>query len=747
MPLLAASSASATVAVAVVAWRRRLREASAKAAQGSAQAFVSARPAEVVDVVVIGAGFAGLACGTSLSDRGVSSMCVVEARDRPGGRVRSRPGAVDSGAVVELGAEFIHGQHVATWRYLQRFGLTGCDRGCSGEAGVSTLEGGRNYAYLGGRLLPPDEVRAGKVYFGPIESAIGAWVSGGGDTSISVGELVRRSEAEVFGGPPSKEERQLCEGMMAEWYAADLDDVSILEDLPEVAIPDALKAEPELLEEDGEEGHWRVKEGYSALAERMAASLAGKIRYSSEVVKVDWSVAGGGVAVHVRHPSGAAHVILAHCAIVTVPLACLQQGAVAFEPRLPEWKQKAIDAIGSGKSYKVSLNFERAFWPEDMHFLFSPFSMQVWWGGCAGDNCLMGYAGGDDALRLLERPDSEVIDEALRQLTDIFAKSGQEASLPMLTSAEVVRWPEDPWARMGYSYQRVGCPNDARLRLREPCWPLLWAGEACHPTKSAMVHGALETGERAAAQASDGCAYEVINLRHGHRELFDEVYQDFLVKYFDHDGELDDVNIIRAGLDIGNDRDPEVHLLVARSRAHGGELAGILHFEYYPTAACALMSYFAVAEAHRRRRLVADRPLAEGVSRRLLQRMEFELLARTGGRRVPIFAETRHAELDDGTMPSKERHQALAKLGFRRLAFDYVQPPISPDDGPVEGLHLLVKDRASLPADAVVAYLDGFAGSTLAWDERLWKKEPYYLAQVRQLRRWGQVPSTDRTPW
>jgi monoamine oxidase len=57
----------------------------------------------VPEVIVIGAGFAGLAAATELADRGVDVL-VLEARDRVGGRVWSdRAGC----AVIERGAEFV----------------------------------------------------------------------------------------------------------------------------------------------------------------------------------------------------------------------------------------------------------------------------------------------------------------------------------------------------------------------------------------------------------------------------------------------------------------------------------------------------------------------------------------------------------------------------------------------------------------------------------------------------------------
>ncbi len=70
-------------------------------------------------VVVIGAGFAGLAAATALHEAGVE-VVVLEARDRVGGRVWSQPFA---GAVVERGAEFILPGNEVVRATAERLGL------------------------------------------------------------------------------------------------------------------------------------------------------------------------------------------------------------------------------------------------------------------------------------------------------------------------------------------------------------------------------------------------------------------------------------------------------------------------------------------------------------------------------------------------------------------------------------------------------------------------------------------------
>ncbi|HUQ74745.1 MAG TPA: FAD-dependent oxidoreductase, partial [Burkholderiales bacterium] len=77
------------------------------------------------DVIVIGAGAAGLAAANELARAG-RSVLVLEARERVGGRcwTRRMPGLE---IPVELGAEFIHGEADVTYRMLKRAGLSAVD--------------------------------------------------------------------------------------------------------------------------------------------------------------------------------------------------------------------------------------------------------------------------------------------------------------------------------------------------------------------------------------------------------------------------------------------------------------------------------------------------------------------------------------------------------------------------------------------------------------------------------------------
>ncbi|MBV8067538.1 MAG: FAD-dependent oxidoreductase, partial [Candidatus Eremiobacteraeota bacterium] len=90
------------------------------------------------DVIVLGAGAAGLAAARRLAARSLSVL-ILEARGRVGGRAWSQPTA-RAATPAELGAEFIHGRAPQTMRLLRE----------AGGAAVDT--GGESWVFEGGRL-------------------------------------------------------------------------------------------------------------------------------------------------------------------------------------------------------------------------------------------------------------------------------------------------------------------------------------------------------------------------------------------------------------------------------------------------------------------------------------------------------------------------------------------------------------------------------------------------------------------
>lgn len=96
------------------------------------------------DVIIVGAGAAGLAAADAARDAGLS-VTLLEARDRVGGRAWTSYDFAPH--PVELGAEFIHGESVVTWRYVERYGFSTTD-----QTTVLNIHG-----YHDGRSLPQQD--------------------------------------------------------------------------------------------------------------------------------------------------------------------------------------------------------------------------------------------------------------------------------------------------------------------------------------------------------------------------------------------------------------------------------------------------------------------------------------------------------------------------------------------------------------------------------------------------------------
>jgi len=413
--------------------------------------------------VVIGAGAAGIAAARALCQAGLR-VVVVEARKRIGGRVYTNDSLAPH--PVEFGAEFIHGLRAVTWRYLQEFGLGAipdANHGCY---------------FLDGRLSHEGPVAV------PFCEGLMAWLKGQARQHLAVGggDLAIAPFLAGLEVPPSAYPRstihRLLNHLVASEKGADLEEMSL----------------SGLLEHDFSgygEGNSRIVEGYARLLECLAEGL--DIQTGMAVKRVEWSERGA-----VVHAAGKA--IACRHVVVTLPLGVLQARDVTFDPVLPARKQAAIGRLGAAAVCKMFFQFRERFWPEDMAVLCTTEETQVWWpAGWGRPNAapiLTALVGGDAAWRLSDRK-SEAISQGLRQLQEMF---GPEVPR-LFQQAKMVRWHRKQYSKMGYSYLPVGAPPETREQLAEPIPPtLFFAGEATNSRQPSTVHGALESGARAARQ-------------------------------------------------------------------------------------------------------------------------------------------------------------------------------------------------------------------------------------------------------
>jgi monoamine oxidase len=419
-------------------------------------------------VIVIGAGAAGIAAASRLQREG-HTVLVLEARDRIGGRVNTN--RTLSPHPIELGAEFLHGDEVVTWDYVEAFGLRTL------EAGI----GSTSYVHSNGKLQDATTWQREMTGIdGSLEDvlwdAADLWIRGGGE-DMTLDELIDASEMLQDLRDPSV--RRVLDNMYGEEVAAGTTQHGVY-GIVEAAY-------------DGDgSGDFRVQSGYSTLLARMSTGL--DIRLNTPVRRIDTS--GAGATVEAMDGTS----FTADAVIVTLPLAVLKKRAVEFNPPLPDWKWEAVDALGAGKVDKVILRFKERFWPANLGELFTDKTLQVWWqpgdGRADAPPILTSNTGGANGALLADLTAEEAIQLGLRELSDIF---GQDVSR-FFDTGVFTGWGADPYSGMGYSY----VPPEAygyRADLAEPVGnALFFAGEATNSVRPACVHGAIESGLRAAKE-------------------------------------------------------------------------------------------------------------------------------------------------------------------------------------------------------------------------------------------------------
>ncbi|HYY29821.1 MAG TPA: NAD(P)/FAD-dependent oxidoreductase [Chthoniobacterales bacterium] len=421
------------------------------------------------DVIVIGAGAAGLAATRMLQHEGCKVL-TLEARDRLGGRILTD--WTFASYPVELGAEFIHGKNVHTWELIRSAGIRATEVFSKPE---------RYFFYADGALLPLPKVSSTANGV----TAIGALSLTGRDLyaaitrrreqglpDIDVGSLLRS-----LGVSPDTDWGRIVQCSYQGLNASDPAELSAFS-LEEAAYPG-----------DGEED-FQIDDGYSTWLEFFADDLP--VRLLTPVELIRWEP--DGVEVTTRQGD----IFRARRLIVTCPLALLQKGWPKFIPPLPAFKLHALKLLGSGPVTKVLLRFDRPFWPDEMERAAIPQTPLFLFRNRADrpdeQPTLTIYVGASAAKSLNRLAPEKAVDAVVAELRSAFGLAGD----PKVVASRFVDWAADPFAGLGYSFVRPGGVG-ARALLAAPVDEVLfWAGEATNPVRPATVHGAMESGVRAA---------------------------------------------------------------------------------------------------------------------------------------------------------------------------------------------------------------------------------------------------------
>ncbi len=426
---------------------------------------------ERCDVVVVGAGAAGLAAARALS-RGAAATIVLEARDRIGGRILTREDAALPVA-IDIGGEFVHGASESTFALLRAANTVPVD---TGET---------SFAYENGELGARDD---------PFEvmARVMARARALRD-DVSLDEFLRSLPDD----PSTARERRYARAFAEGFDAAD----------PARASTRALADEWSGGESGQTSRQFRPLGGYGRVLRALTGSLDPArvaLRLSTAVASIAYSAAG--VTVEARTASGAPLALHARAAIVTLPVGVLQAGGVAFDPALPAATRDALRCLPMGPVVKLGLQFRSAFWEDardaryrDGAFFHNPDAAfpAFWTLLPLRAPILLAWAGGPKADALAGRDARALAEVALADLRALFGDERDPAA--ELEAVYTHDWQADPYARGAYSYVAVG-GYGARERLAASvCGVVFFAGEATAPASEAgTVAGALSEGERAA---------------------------------------------------------------------------------------------------------------------------------------------------------------------------------------------------------------------------------------------------------
>lgn len=443
--------------------------------------------AEVHDVVVLGAGVAGLACAGVLSLAG-RTVHVIEARDRVGGRILTlRPDRAP--LPVELGAEFVHGRPPELLALLAEAGATP----------VPAEQARWRCTSEGLRPAPWEE--------DGLDDVLDALDPAREPDRSFAAHLAEWTRAHPQRERTARQAREFVEG----FHAADVTRVG------ERALAHETRAGTAEGEDDVD---FRIPAGYDRVPARLHARLAdaAAVHLGTRATHVRWSA--GAVEVRTRRADGDGPMLRARALVVALPLAVLQaadgeQGAVRFDPPLDDRKRDAMARLTTGAARRIVLHFAERFWeddalrapgvtahPSEIGFLQTPGApVPIWWTpNPVREPVLTGWIGGPRAERLVGHSDRNVRELALDSLAAALHLPRAHVDA-RLRGAYTYDWSRDPYARGAYSYALVG-GGAARAALAAPCdGTLFWAGEATHAVgSSGTVHGAIASGHRAAGE-------------------------------------------------------------------------------------------------------------------------------------------------------------------------------------------------------------------------------------------------------
>lgn len=417
---------------------------------------------EDFDVIIVGAGIAGLAAARYLADLDYS-VVVLEAGDRIGGRIRTD---WSLGAPFEVGAGWIHGPDKNPISKLAE------------DIGAQTfVTSDENFQVFSedGELQHKDAI------YGKYKELLGIYekIDNRFDGDQPLAKAISRVSKKGLKDP------------VLRWMASAYTEFSTgapVEDLSAFYF-------------DEDDDFWGkdvvLAGGYDKITDSLAEGL--DIRLNTAVETIEYEE-GDGAAVYTSDGTFESHFV-----ICTAPLGVLKSKAIEFDPPLPASHQSRIDRIGFGNVTKLALKFEKPFWPVNVQYFGYMGEPKGRWNyflnyrTFSPENILLGLCVGDYPVVAEEKDDAGMIADCMAALRKMFG-----SEIPDPVGHLATRWSKDPRTLGAYSYSRVGNkPGDFDGLAKPVADTVLLAGEHTTFAYHGTTHGAYLSGLEAARTIDD----------------------------------------------------------------------------------------------------------------------------------------------------------------------------------------------------------------------------------------------------
>lgn len=403
-----------------------------------------------VDVVVVGAGCAGLAAAKRLRAAGLSFR-VVEAMRRIGGRALTT--STDFGIPFDQGCAWIHA----------------ADRNpffADAQASGWTLQHhdmGLDHLWFGKRKATEAEMERERRAEAELHACIERHKGESDRLSTLVEAYHGLRVSATFAGPMD--------------FGADDDEISVTD----------FRAAADL------DPNYFTKEGFGALIHRWGADVP--VTLECPVKRIHWD--GPGVKVETSQGT-----LRARAVIVTVSTGVLAFEDIAFTPDLPDRHLEAIHDLPMGLLTKIPLQISghrlgltpfddvliERHARQDLYFLAFPFDSDL----------LIGFVGGDFAWEMEAAGTEAAVDFVTDRLVDLFGSQVRQA----VKHGTMTNWSAERHVRGGYAATRPGKAH-AREVLKDPVGDRIWfAGEALAGGLKQTAGGARLSGEAVAGQVA-----------------------------------------------------------------------------------------------------------------------------------------------------------------------------------------------------------------------------------------------------